>query len=268
MMKRDPGKWRRPAAVLAAVVLTVLLTGCGNLGKGKEEKSAGRDFFAMDTYFAITVYGERAEEAAEAAEAEMHRLEELLSTEIAESDIARLNRERETEVSGETLALLERSKVIWAETGGVFDIAVYPLMQAWGFVSGEHRVPAREEIDRLLPLADPEAIGLSPDSGRAALLLDGMAVDLGGIAKGYAAERLSEVFAAQGVEHAIADLGGNILAFGTKPDGSDWRVGVRDPEGDGVLGVISTSRKAVITSGGYEPQDCPYPRRHALERGS
>ena len=86
-----------------------------------------------------------------------------------------------------------------------------------------------------------------------ASLPDGVEVDLGSVAKGYAGDVLTGLLKANGVKSALLDLGGNIQTVGTKPDGSSWRIGVRDPEDEnGYIGVVSVSDKAVVTSGGYE----------------
>ena len=88
--------------------------------------------------------------------------------------------------------------------------------------------------------------------GFKATLPDGMEIDLGSVAKGYTGDVLSAFLKENGVTSAMLDLGGNIQTVGSKPDGSSWRVGIRDPEGDGNLGVVEVVNQAVITSGGYE----------------
>ena len=240
--------------------------------------AAERSFFAMDTYITMSAYGQRAEEALEAAGAETRRLEDLLSAEKEESDIACLNRDGRAEIRQETFELLSRAKEIWEETDGAFNIAVCPLMQAWGFPSGAFRVPEASEIEKLLPPADPETLQLeegregsgSPEAGegdgekpetaekgspvaQASLEKPGMALDPGGIAKGYASSRLMDLFREYGLAGGLVNLGGNVQVLGSKPDGSPWRIGIEDPEKQGdYLGILEISDRAVITSGGYE----------------
>ena len=90
------------------------------------------------------------------------------------------------------------------------------------------------------------------EAAGAASLPDGVEIDLGSVAKGYTGDVLAGLLKAYGVESALLDLGGNIQTIGVKPDGTPWRIGVQDPEGDGYIGVVSVSGKAVVTSGGYE----------------
>ena len=123
------------------------------------------------------------------------------------------------------------------------------MLRTWGFTTGEHAVPDDETIAALLPLVDYGQIRLE---GSAAALPPGMEIDLGSVAKGYTGSALAALLQKDGVTSALLDLGGSIQTVGAKPDGSPWRVGVRDPEGEGSVGVVSVTDQAVVTSGGYE----------------
>ncbi len=213
---------------------------------------ATRDIFAMDTYMSIHTYGEKAEDAANEAVEEIHRLNELFSVGIDTSEISVLNREKTAQVSEDTMTLITRSQEISESTGGVFDITVFPMMQAWGFVSGDYRVPSQEEINTLLGYVNMSDIKAEPSTGTVTLLGKNTAIDLGGIAKGYTSARLMDVFRSYGLTSGLVSLGGNVQVLGTKPDGSLWRVGIENPQGGDYLGVLSTKDAAVITSGGYE----------------
>lgn len=229
----------------------IFLYGC--TGKHTLEASASREFFAMDTVMAVTAYGERCEEAVEAAEKEVERLDALLSTGAEDSEVSRLNREGGGLASEDTAALLEGAERIWKETDGAFDISIYPVMRAWGFPDKEYRVPEPEELKALLDRVDGSQIELDGKRERVVFGLDGMEIDLGGIAKGYASNRMMKIFQEYGIESGIVSLGGNVQVLGRKADGENWRVAVRNPEGDGeFLGVLSVNGKAVVTSGGYE----------------
>lgn len=124
-------------------------------------------------------------------------------------------------------------------------------MELWGFPTGEYHVPSGEEIENLLPDVDGGTVEIS---GNTVTLGEGQQIDLGGIAKGYTGEKLTEIFQGYGVSSAMVSLGGNIQAIGTKPDGSSWRVGIRDPKGSqqDYAGVLQVQNEAVVTSGGYE----------------
>lgn len=236
------------------------LTGCAKFFSVEKEetavqtKSATREIFAMDTVMTVTAYGDRAKEAVQAAEEEIERLDALFSVGNASSDIARLNENASAVVSGETCELINRSKELYQSTGGALNIAVYPLMEAWGFTSGEYRVPDQKEIDAMLTCMDTEKISCDENTGEVTLS-QGMGIDLGAIAKGYTSARLMELFASYDITSAIVSLGGNVQVLGNKPEGTKWRVAVEDPfseEGDSYAGILEIKDQAVITSGAYE----------------
>lgn len=221
--------------------------------KKKELPSDNRNLFAMDTFMAVTAYGEQCSEAVEAAEEEIRRLDSLLSTGDADSEIGKLNRQGEASLSEDTRYLLERSLRLAEETDGAFDIAIYPVMKAWGFTDGNYRVPSREQLDQLLPLCDVSLIQLDPDTGTVSFQEEGVQIDLGGIAKGYASSQIIKLYQEYGIESGIVNLGGNVQTLGRKPDGSRWRIAIQHPLiEDEKLGVLSVQDRAVITSGGYE----------------
>lgn len=237
-----------------------------------------RELFAMDTYMSVSAYGEDAVAALDEAEAEIMRLDALLAAEQDGSEIARINRNGGGRVSEDTAYLISRAMQIHEETGGAFEISVYPLKELWGFTEQEYRVPSEEEIQKTLQVVGTDLIelrsGSSEDAGTEEVVFrkDGVRIDLGGIAKGYASSRVAEIFEDRGVKGMI-NLGGNVQVVGTKADGSDWRVAIRKPEAEekgaaswidetseqaaavaaeDFLGIVGTSDRAIITSGGYE----------------
>ena len=139
------------------------------------------------------------------------------------------------------------------ETDGVFDIAVYPVMEAWGFPTQNFRVPAEDELLELLKHTDASKISYDKDTREISFEDSEMKIDLGGIAKGYTSARIMDIFKKNDIESGLVNLGGNVQALGTKTDGSNWRVAVQSPnDTEDYLGVLSIRDKAVITSGGYE----------------
>ena len=227
--------------------LLLLLAGCS-------EQACTQQFFAMDTTMSITAYGSQAQDAVLDAVTRINALESLLSRTREDSDITRLNAAAPdpAAVSDETAFLLEFSRTWWEKTGGAFDITVAPLVAAWGFAGGgEHRVPSSGELESLLTLVDGG--GVTVDGDTAALARAGMAVDLGGIAKGYAADQARTILENAGVTSALLQLGGSVTAVGSNPDGSPWRVGVTDPsDPSAMLGVLLLEDTSAVTSGGYQ----------------
>ena len=151
-------------------------------------------------------------------------------------------------VQPETRALLERALTLSDETGGTFDMTVAPLVALWGITSDAPRVPSQEEIDALLPLVGGAHVHMDD-----AVTLDaGCAVDLGGIAKGYASQQVADILRAHGVTSAVVSLGGNVYVCGSKPDGTPWNVGIQDPAGSGYAAIVSLTDRFAVTSGGYQ----------------
>lgn len=227
--------------------LFTLLTGC----RQAAAEPAERALFAMDTYIEMAAYGPEAEAALADCAAEIGNLEALFSATLPGSDISRINAAggAEVTVSGETAGLLAAARALSLETDGAFDPTVYPLMRLWGF-GDDPAVPEPDDIRALLPLVD--AVQLALD-GEHVSLPPHMGIDLGGIAKGYTTDRLCALLEAHGVACAKLTLGGNVYVLGVKPDGGDWRIGVRDPaNGDGIVGVVQTHDCAIITSGSYQ----------------
>ncbi|MDE7211580.1 MAG: FAD:protein FMN transferase, partial [Lachnospiraceae bacterium] len=155
-------------------------------------------------------------------------------------------------VSADTVYLLKRAQQLYGQTMGAFDITIYPLMQAWGFTDKEYRVPDAEEIEKLLEKTDAMQVMVDEENGRVEFGMDGMQIDLGGIAKGYTSARIMEIYKEAGIASGLVSLGGNVQALGTKPDGTLWRIGLQHPDKGGYLGILQVKDKAVITSGGYE----------------
>ena len=131
-----------------------------------------------------------------------------------------------------------------------------PLVKSWGIGSEAQRVPATSEIHTLLPLINYNDIEITEKT--AFLKKPGQLIDLGGIAKGYAGDKVIEIYKANGIQSAFVNLGGNVITLGSKPDGSPWSVGIANPRpedvGDGQreIAVVSVVDKAVVTAGDGE----------------
>lgn len=211
----------------------------------------------MDTGMTITVHAADAASAEDAAEACLQRvleLDELLAPAGDESELARANAAdgMPTTVSASVLALMSDALDVARETDGAFDPTVYPLTDAWGFTDGDHRVPPSDEIAALLPRVSFEAVQVD-SAANTATLSKGVQIDVGGVAKGFAADELSTLLRERGVTSALFDLGGNVTAFGSKPDGSSWKVGIADPSTpDQLAGTLELCDATASTSGAYQ----------------
>ena len=235
---------KRLAAIILAAVL-LLFTGCA-------PRPVTTELYAMDTVMTVTAYGSAAGDVLAEAAALLNRLERQLSRTLEDSEVSALNASAGTAVtlSADTAELLKLAGKFAQATDGAFDVTVAPVVSAWGFTADTHRVPTESELAELLPRVDYTSVTVD---GTSAALAPGQAVDLGGIAKGYAAARLAALFEQHGVEHGIAELGGNVYARGTKPDGTPWRIGVQDPADTAAYaGILSLTDGFAVTSGAYQ----------------
>ena len=222
---------------------------------GTEVPSASRDIFAMDTYMTITCYGDRCEEALDAAVDEINRLDDLLSVGNEESEISLLNNSGSAVLSTDSSVMVETALDVYDTTNGCFDITVYPLMNLWGFPTLEFHLPSEQELEDVLKTVGSDKL-LYDKSEHLLTLQTGMGIDLGGIAKGYSSDRLMEIFEEYDLVSALISLGGNVQCYHAKPDGSLWRCGIRNPfdpdNMSNLIGIVSVQDAAVITSGAYE----------------
>ena len=240
---------------MGILLTALLLTGCAEQQAAEPVAAAdenaepnSRTVFAMDTVMELSAYG--ADDALmEAAEQEILGLESRLSVTDAGSEIYALDHNGLAELSPDTTELMQTALEMCERTDGALDVSIYPVLRAWRFTTGSYQVPTQEEIENLLTQVDYRKVTL--ENGTASIA-QGMEVDLGSVAKGYTGDQVSQLLREGGVTSALLNLGGNVQLVGGKPDGSDWRVAVQDPESDGYLGVLSLRDKAAITSGGYE----------------
>lgn len=211
----------------------------------------------LDTVVDIQVLSsdeQRANQAIAAAYAEMQRIEELFSRYQEGSQIFSLNKNAGIEsvaVSSEVRDMLQRAKEYGLLTDGLFNVTIGALVDLWGIGTEHERVPSENEIRQTLPRINLAALELD-QTQNVSITQPGVSVDLGGIGKGYAIDRAWQTLKDQGIEKALINAGGNIRCLGTRADGKPWRIGIRHPRQEGILGVIEVTEKAVATSGDYE----------------
>ena len=236
------------------VLLLALLGGCA----APVDPDTAREsiqVLAMDTAMLITTYGERSVPAAYACEDTIRDLEAQFSRTDPDSAVSRLNNAGGESVEVEEdlgrLILIANTYHQW--TNGALDISIAPVASAWGFTEDSFRVPSQEELEELLRLKGRPQFS-TPGIVTSVSLSPGQSIDLGAIAKGYAADKILEVLQEYEVPRANISLGGNVLAYGGRPDGTPWRVGIQTP-GDLVgtyCGAVLVENASVVTSGIYE----------------
>ena len=205
----------------------------------------------MDTYMSITAYGKNAETALEQAEEKVTELENLWSVTRENSEIYSINHSsgKSVPVSPVTADLIAFSLEISRITDGSLDCSIYPVLTEWGFTTGDYRIPTDERLSGLLEYTGYSKINLDGDSVQ---IPENMQIDTGAVGKGFTGDLITEIFRTNGIESALLDLGGNIQTIGRKPDGSEWKIGLRSPFDEGNFATLEVSDCAVITSGGYE----------------
>lgn len=252
-------KKRLLAGILALLLL--LLTACTG-GRGK---TVSKTAIKLDTVVTITLYGWEDPAAIDAAFNEIDRLAALLDVNVEGSDAARLSAAAGewVEIAPETAELLALANEYYELSGGYFDVTASPLVQLWN-ISGGY-LPMQAEIEAAKALTNGAALLL--EGGAACLEERGMSIDLGGIAKGYIADKVKALLISLGVEHAVIDLGGNILLIGGKTDGSAFKIGIKDPFGENgeILATVESCGESLVTSGIYERYfECEGKRYHHI----
>lgn len=246
-----------PAA--AALLSAPLLSGCANTPATRQSSDAGSEpstgsTFAFDTYCTFTVYGDDSAPALLAKECA--RYDKLFNLYDESSDIARVNAAQGAAVTVDpaTLDLLEQALAFCASAQGLFDIAIGAVSTLWDFSAGVR--PSDADIANALPHVNWRCVELDAEQATVRLADPEAKIDLGGIAKGYVADRLCELIEREThATAAVLSLGGNIALFGEKPNGEPWETGIRDPNDPGGASVVGTARVdggSLVTSGLYE----------------
>lgn len=219
-------------------------------------KAAESTNYGMDTLILHKVYGEQAEEALSAAKEEAVRLEGLLSRFIPSSEICRINQSagrRQVKISAETYGVLSKAAEFSDLSQGCFDITIGPLVDLWRSARTDLNAPAVTKIQKMLSLINYKDLVLNSSEQSAFLNKKGQSIDLGGIGKGYAADKILEVIKSYGITSAFTNFGGNVAVIGLKPDGSPWRVGIQHPRQENkLIGALKVTDMSVVTSGDYQ----------------
>ncbi|NGZ03276.1 MAG: thiamine biosynthesis protein ApbE, partial [Nitrospira sp. WS238] len=186
---------------------------------------------------------------------EIKRLEELLSTWRQDSEVSLVNAEagrRAVKVSQETLELVIRSLDMANLTHGGFNIALGPAVQAWSVTERQH-IPDERELQQLKPLVDWTSIQVNKVTQTIFLPRKGMRIDIGGIGKGYAADRAVEEMKRAGATGGVVAISGDIKTFGVLPEGNRFPVGIKHPRKEReLIAIVELKDEAISTAGDYE----------------
>ena len=245
---------RRSLAFLSCGALLVNIGACGG------GPSVTRTEFLLGTTITITLLQRVPETLFESLFARVLEIEQRMSTtqrDYRDTELLRVAAaagKRAVSVHSDTLAVVRRG--IWHArlSDGAFDISIGPLTALWEEAYAAGRPPVAEEIERRRALVDWRAVEVDRDKGAILLPHAGMRLDVGGIAKGFAADEVARLLQDMGVEAALLDFGGTILTIGDKADGTRWRIAIQNPDSDRDVyaAVIAIEAMAVATSGDYE----------------
>ena len=234
-------------------------------GKGRADTDSGHQI-VMGTFAHIVAVAEDASTAKKcirAALEEIHKIDNLMSDYKSESEISRVNSqagEKAVMVSKPTYEVLQRSIEFSKMTDGAFDITVGPLIVLFREAKESKVAPSEEQIEQARLKVGFEKLKLDIENKTVQFSEDGMLLDLGGIAKGYAIDKAIEAAQRCGAVGAMVDIGGDVRCFGLPPEGRDhWLIGLQDPnssiegmEGGGLRLILKVTNAAVATSGDYQ----------------
>ena len=254
---------RLPALLLVAV----LLTGCFAASEPKDNNgnddveltSYSRDFLAMSTVVSVQFFAPPDLDSGQvfnAVLAEMQRLEDILSAHVTGSDVSRVDAAAGVEpvkVSLETLEVIQTALDYAELTEDTFDITLAPILGLYNFTPGEESKPTRWQLETSLPLVNWRRVEVDHTEGTVFLRDVGMKMDLGGIAKGYIVDRTAEILREFGLDYGVINAGGDISVLGPKPDGTPWRVGIKNPDRpENLYAVAEINGGSIVSSGDYE----------------
>lgn len=238
-------------ALFTAAALLICTTGCSSSPASESVSVTGVYF---DTVIQIEAWGATDDIMNECKQLCSY-YEGLFSSTVDSSDVSKINKAagQPVKVSEETADLIRTAVYYGDLSNGKFDITVAPATNLWNFKDNEKKaLPDPEELKKAVAHIDYHCIKIN---GNTVTLTDpDAAIDLGGIAKGYIADRLKDYLKSEGIEHATINLGGNMLAVGGKYDGTDFRIGIQKPfsENGTVMAVLNIRDKSVVSSGNYE----------------
>lgn len=250
-------KRRIIAALLIIASILLLASGCADKKNKVNNEPVSKTEFVLGTVVTIKLYDNATEEVFNKVFAKLREIENKMTINADDSEVIEINSNAGKDfvkVSDDTFYVIKSGKDFSKLSGGRFDISIGPLVKLWGIGTENAKVPDKDEIVSKKVLVDYNNVVLNESEKSVMLKETGMILDLGGIAKGYGADAVVNILKDNNVKHAIINLGGNVFAYGNKPDGTLWRVGVQNPfstRGE-YLGIAQVANQTVVTSGVYE----------------
>jgi len=241
--------------VMILIITAVLFSGCS--GSQETFEATSKTTLQFGTIIQITIFDPEKKSGLNRAIDHMKTLEDTLSTSIENSDVNTFNNadaNMPITLGEHSKSVIERGLYYSEFSDGCFDITIEPIVDIWGIGKERAGIPEKDTIEALLNNVDYNYLSYDGSAGTLTKLKDDISIDLGAIAKGYAADEAARILREEGVDKALINLGGNVYALGNKTDSQPWNVGIQDPlEPQGaMIGIVQVSDQAVITSGIYE----------------
>jgi FAD:protein FMN transferase len=251
----NPGMYRTRLRLFIALAQLMVVLSMAACSPPKPMERTVYDL--LGTACMVRIYSGGSAAALDAAFARIREIDDRMTITREGSEVMKVNAAAgvsPVQVTPDVLEVVKRG-LGYSEIGtGAFDITIAPLVRLWGIGTPASRVPAPAEIMAALSLVGWRDLAVDEQASTIFLRRAGMSLDLGSIAKGYAADEAARVLKGRGVKSALVDLGGNVLTMGTKPDGSAWRIGIQNPEeARGTkIGYVDITAGSVTTAGTYE----------------
>ena len=241
-------------AIGMSIFLIISMVSCS-----KKDEKVDKYATKMDTIMHLTAYGPNASKAIEAAFNRVDEIEKIASRSISTSDVNKINEaagKEYVQVHPEIIKIIKTSVEYSKISNGAFDITVSPLIKLWGIGTTDERIPADSEIKERVALVGYNNISINDADNSVKLMKAGMAIDLGGVAKGFTADEIIKVLKKYDVNSAIINLGGSsIYTLGEKPDKTLWSIAIQNPrkeKNEGNIGIVNLSQDVLSTSGDYQ----------------
>ena len=241
--------------LIICISIILICISCTNSKNKYYEKTN----IVMDTAVTLNAYGENSKEAVEESFKKLDEINEMASANISTSDVFKINDasgKSYVKVHPEIFKMIKTSLEYSKLSDGAFDITLGPIINLWGIGTENERLPSDEEIKGKLPLVGYDKISVNENDSSIMLQKEGMAIDLGGVAKGFAADEVLKIYKKYKIENGLINLGSSsIYAIGKNKEKNDWAVGIKHPRNEDpneYMGVIKLSNESLSTSGDYE----------------
>lgn len=243
------------SVLIVCILVIINFSSCANAKNQYYEKSN----IVMDTAVTLSANGENAKQAVEESFKKLDEINEMASINISDSDVYKINSSAGIDyvkVHPEILKMIDTSIKYSKISEGAFDITIGPIINLWGIGTDNEKLPSDEDIKAKLPLVGYDKININENEGSVMLKEKGMSIDLGGIAKGFAADEVLKIYKRYNIENGLINLGASsIYALGKNKDNNEWSVGIKHPRSEDpkeYMGIIKLSNEALSTSGDYE----------------